>query len=111
MSKEKEINDLIDLIDMCENFDIFTKDEIIKDYEDDLQLLYIYYYVKSAYGDKDFYLYYKKSFDTNADLEIDMFVVMLDDYTIRYIEMTDKITVYYNTDDIKIAKAELNRYY
>lgn len=93
---------------MCGDFSLFTKTEIVNDYDDDLEFLYIYLYVKNFYGDEAFYLYYKKAFDKG--INIDMFVVVLEDNKILYIEIMDNNTVLYTTEDIKMIKAEINRY-
>lgn len=104
MSKEYQ-----ELIDRCDYYEEFTKDEILSLYSEDLEFIYIYYYLKNLYGNKDFYLYYKKGFDRYLHLEIGMYVIFIES-NIRFIEILNGNTVSYNTDDIKIAMRELNKY-
>lgn len=103
------IKEYQELIDRCDYYEEFTKDEIIALYSEDLEFMYIYYYLKSLYGNKDFYLFYKKGCDRYAHLEIGMYVIFIGS-DIRFIEILNGRDVSCNTDDIKIAMRELNKY-
>lgn len=91
------------------NFLMFSKEEVEQMGRDDLKMFFVSNYIENNYTCKNCKIYYATSLFLRANITTDIYLIVLDNEIVRYIEIVDKSRIFYNTDNITVAKERVKR--
>lgn len=87
------------------NFLTFEKEEIEMLADDDLQMAYIYNYIKNVYKDCDYKVYYLLTY---FETSVEFYLIEINGVIVRFIEIANS-NIRYNTCNMTLAKQLLKR--
>lgn len=85
------------------NFLTFNKEEIERMSEDDLQMGYIYNYIKNNYKYLEHKVYYTSHLSNPNSSIYDLFLIEENGNIIRYIEIVNNCNIKQNTNNMTLA--------
>ena len=88
------------------NFLTFEKEEIEMLVDDDLQMAYLYNYIKNVYKDCEYKVHYRKGYLSPSN---DLYLIEIYGVFVRFIEITNNMNIKYNTYNMMLAKQRIKK--
>ena len=88
----------------------FEKEEIEMLVDDDLQIGYLYNYIKNVYKDCEYKVYYRGSYlSLSQGVPIDLYLIEIYGVIVRFIEISNNVNIKYNTCNMVLAKKQIKK--
>ena len=92
------------------DFLTFEKEEIEMLADVDLQMAYIYNYIKNVYKYCDYKVYYWSTYLVlSKGIPIDLYLIEINGVIVRFIELTNNVNIKYNTYNMVLAKKQIKK--
>lgn len=92
------------------NFLTFNLEEVEQMSKDDLEMAFIFNFIKNNYSCKECKVHYATTLFLAGGITTDVYLIEIYDVIVRYIEIVNDRRVYFNTDNILLGKERVKMF-